>query len=104
MTLTVEPGCYFIDHLIDEALATDSPFKPFLNEEVLNDCRGFGGVRLEDVVAITEDGVENFTICPRTVKEVEGVMAGGNWPPTKDDDVLLMRKRLTDPTPLGSFG
>jgi len=101
MTLTVEPGLYFINHLIDDALKEGSPFKKYLNEDVLNDCRGFGGVRLEDVVAITKNGVENYTICPRTISEVESVMAGGKWPPTKDDDESLMRSRLTDPTPLG---
>jgi Xaa-Pro dipeptidase len=102
MTVTVEPGCYFIDHLLDEALADDSPLKPFLNAELLEEYRGFGGVRLEDVVAITAHGCVNYTLCPRTVKEIEHVMAGGKWPPTKDDSPELLRERLTDPTPLPS--
>lgn len=98
MTLTIEPGCYFIDHLIDFALSNDSDLRPFLNDEVLNSFRGFGGVRLEDVVLITKDGFENLTICPRTVEEVESVMNGGKWPPTKDSDPSLGRLRLTNAT------
>jgi len=50
MVLTVEPGIYFIDHLLDGALANDSPLKQFLNEDKLNEFRGFGGVRLEDTL------------------------------------------------------
>ena len=102
MTLTVEPGLYFIDHLIDEALADNSSLKQYLNEDILNQFRGFGGVRLEDVVAITEDGCDNFTICPRTIDEVEHVMNGGKWPPITDSDTSLMRSRLTDPAPSGN--
>jgi Xaa-Pro dipeptidase len=100
MTLTVEPGCYFINHLIDEAIKEGSTFKEFLNVRLLNEFRNFGGVRLEDVVAITEDSCENFTVCPRTVAEVEHVMNGGKWPPLKDDDVALKRTRLTECGPM----
>jgi Xaa-Pro dipeptidase len=100
MVLTVEPGCYFIDHLLDEALAND--FGQYLNAERLNEYRGFGGVRLEDVVTITDTGFINYTLCPRTVKEVEHVMAGGKWPPLQDEAPELGRKRLTDPNPMPS--
>jgi len=102
MTLTVEPGCYFIDHLLDEALAVDSPLKTYLNAELVEQFRGFGGVRLEDVVQVTADGCLNFTLCPRTINEVESVMAGGKWPPVKDEAPELRRARLCDPTPLPS--
>ena len=69
MTLTNEPGCYFINSLLDSALTKPTQAK-FLSEEVLSRFRGFGGVRLEDVVLVTADGVENLTTCPRTVDEV----------------------------------
>ncbi len=100
MTLTVEPGLYFIDHLIDEVTAEKSPLRQYLNVDELNKFRGFGGVRLEDVVQITEDGCTNYTICPRTVEEVEMVMSGGKWPPLKDAAPELRRSRLTNPQTL----
>lgn len=75
MFLTVEPGCYFIDHLLDAALA-DPARACFLVPATLARFRGFGGVRLEDDVLVTEDGCENFTHCPRTVEDIEAVLAG----------------------------
>lgn len=44
--------------------------------EELARFRGFGGVRLEDDVVVTEDGVRNLTNCARTVEDVEAVMDG----------------------------
>lgn len=101
MTLTVEPGCYFIDHLLDEALDPSNELSKYLNADMINnEYRGFGGVRLEDVVQVTDDGFCNFTTCPRTIEEVEHVMSGGKWPPTTDAAPELGRKRLTNPSPL----
>ena len=108
MVLTVEPGCYFIDHLLDEAMEEGSPLAPFLNKELINaEYRGYGGVRLEDVVTVTAkvpcgtdrgySCVRNFTLCPRTVKEVEMVMPGGKWPPIVDEAPELRRLLLTKP-------
>lgn len=96
MVLTVEPGCYFIDHLMDEALQDDSPLRPYLNATKLREYRGWGGVRLEDVVTVTDDGFVNLTLCPRTVSEVEHVMNGGKWPPIHDEAPELGRVRLTN--------
>jgi Xaa-Pro dipeptidase len=101
MILTVEPGCYFIAHLLDQAL-TNELFRPYLNAAKIDEYRGFGGVRLEDVVHVTASGIDNFTLCPRTIAEVESVLAGGKWPPVKDEAPELKRSRLTDPTPLPS--
>jgi Xaa-Pro dipeptidase len=44
MVITVEPGCYFIDFLIERALATPEHAK-FINKDVLARFRGTGGVR-----------------------------------------------------------
>jgi len=83
MVITLEPGCYFVDILLDQALADPNQAK-FLNSDRIKDFRGFGGVRLEENVAITEDGCQDLTTCPRAVSEVIDVMSGKPWPPTKD--------------------
>ena len=75
MVITVEPGIYFIDILLDQGLS-DPSLSRFINAEALARFRGFGGVRLEDDVVITTTGVRNMTRCPRTVEDVEAVMAG----------------------------
>jgi Xaa-Pro dipeptidase len=102
MVLTVEPGCYFIDHLLDGAVQ-NRLLSLHLRADRLQEYRGYGGVRLEDVIWIPPEGeCVNFTLCPRTISEVEFVMAGGNWPPTVDGAPELRRLDLTKPiSPLG---
>ena len=73
--ITDEPGCYFIPALIDkwraEHLHTD-----FLNYDVIETFKDFGGIRLEDDILITPDG-SRFTgekRIPITLEEVEQFM------------------------------
>ncbi|KAG5900256.1 hypothetical protein JTB14_018235 [Gonioctena quinquepunctata] len=77
MFLTVEPGCYFIDPLLDQALANPKQSQ-FLVPKVLERFRGFGGVRIEDDVMVTKDGIVNLTKVPRTVQEIEDWIAHKN--------------------------
>jgi Xaa-Pro aminopeptidase len=53
--LTVEPGIYFIPALIDRWRA-DSTCANFINFDALDAYRDFGGIRLEDNVAVTDTG------------------------------------------------
>ncbi|RUP43978.1 peptidase M24, structural domain-containing protein [Jimgerdemannia flammicorona] len=76
MVVTVEPGIYFCDFMIDPVLS-DPDTARFINREVLARYRSVGGVRIEDDVLITEDGFENLTTVPRSIEEIERIMAQG---------------------------
>ena len=75
MVLTVEPQCNFIDHLLDKAF-NNPQLSCFLVADRINDYRGFGGVRIEEVVIVTETGMEVISNVPRTVEDVESWMSG----------------------------
>lgn len=36
----------------------------------------FGGIRIEDNIIVTKDGVLNLTDCPKEIDEIEAIMAG----------------------------
>lgn len=78
MVITVEPGFYFVDYLIESALA-DPDKARFIVAERLEELRPVGGVRIEDDILVTADGCRVLTRVPRTVEEVEAVMAGEAW-------------------------
>lgn len=99
MVLTNEPGCYFIDALLDKALADPTKAK-FINNEILQKFRKSGGVRLEDVIWVTENGPESLSTCPRTIEEIESVIEGGSWPP-KEDKAPFLKRRWTKLAPNG---
>ena len=56
--LTIEPGIYVIDMLLDDLSAAG---KAMLNRSRIDWLRPFGGVRIEDNVRVRDDGVENLT-------------------------------------------
>ena len=57
--LTIEPGLYVIDMLIDNLKGT--PGFDFINQDRLDWLRPYGGIRIEDNVRVTDDGCENLT-------------------------------------------
>ena len=73
MVITVEPGVYFIDANLLPAMK-DEKVNKYLNVEKVAKFMNFGGVRIEDDVLVTENGMENLTLCPRTVEDIERVM------------------------------
>eukprot|EP00730_Choanoeca_flexa_P018336 TRINITY_DN8908_c0_g1_i1.p2 TRINITY_DN8908_c0_g1~~TRINITY_DN8908_c0_g1_i1.p2 ORF type:complete len:235 (+),score=62.90 TRINITY_DN8908_c0_g1_i1:908-1612(+) len=95
MVLTVEPGIYFIESQVEEVLASEDWAQFVDDRQRMEQLKSFGGVRIEDVVIITKDGFDNLSQVPRTVEEVEAVMAGGAWPPTEDKAPEL-RRTFTD--------
>jgi Xaa-Pro dipeptidase len=57
--LTIEPGLYVIDMLIENLAGT--PGRELINQEKLDWLRPYGGIRIEDNVRVLEDGCENLT-------------------------------------------
>jgi len=80
MVVTIEPGCYFRDFLIEGQIPKEFyEFElKYLNVEKIKEYQAeVSGVRIEDVVLVTETGCENLSHdIPRTVEEIEKCMAG----------------------------
>jgi Xaa-Pro aminopeptidase len=77
LVLTVEPGIYFIPDLIDQ-FRSEGKFMDFVNYDKLETYKDFGGIRIEDDILVTEEG--NRVLgkpIPKTIEEVEAVMAKG---------------------------
>ncbi|KAF7726707.1 hypothetical protein EC973_008481 [Apophysomyces ossiformis] len=73
MVVTVEPGLYFNDSVLDLWLKHPG-CKKYFNTQVLEKYRPVGGVRIEDTVVITSDGIDNLTIVPKEVEVIEKMM------------------------------
>lgn len=74
--MTDEPGIYFIPDLIDDWRA-QGLHKDFINYELVETYKDFGGIRLEDDILITADGCRFLgdKIIPYHPADVEAFMA-----------------------------
>jgi Xaa-Pro aminopeptidase len=72
--LTVEPGIYFIPALIDQWKA-EGKFTDFINYDIVESYKDFGGIRIEDDVLVTDTGARVLgKPIPKTVEEIETLM------------------------------
>jgi len=71
--ITVEPGIYFIPELIDRWKA-DQKNLQYINYEMVETYRNFGGIRIEDDVLVTDTGHRVLgKKIPKTITEVEEI-------------------------------
>ena len=73
--MTIEPGIYFIPELIDIWKA-ENKLADFINYDIVESYKDFGGIRIEDDILVTADGYRVLgTHIPKTVAEIEAMMA-----------------------------
>lgn len=71
--VTVEPGIYFIDPLI-EKWHSEGRYRDFIDYREVIKFRGLGGIRIEDNVAVTEDGHKIIgNPIPKSVEDVQNL-------------------------------
>ena len=72
--VTVEPGIYFVPALIDK-WRSEKKFTDFINYEMVEKYKDFGGIRIENNIFVTADGHRVLgEEIPRTVKDIEEAM------------------------------
>jgi Xaa-Pro aminopeptidase len=75
MVITNEPGIYFIPVLIDQ-WQKENLHTEFINYDKVREYIGFGGIRLEDDILITEDGCRVLgKRLPIYTEDIEAIMA-----------------------------
>lgn len=73
--MTIEPGIYFIPQLI-EKWESENILTDFINYDKVKEYIGFGGIRVEDDVLVTETGSRVLgKPIPKTIEDIENAMA-----------------------------
>lgn len=74
--ITVEPGLYIVPAILeDEAVA--GPLRHLVDLERARDWYGFGGIRIEDDILITDNGPEYLTDVPKDPDAIEALVGSG---------------------------
>lgn len=72
--MTIEPGIYFIPELID-IWKSENKLAEFINYDVVETYKDFGGIRIEDDILVTAGGYRVLGMpIPKTVEEIEKIM------------------------------
>lgn len=71
--VTVEPGLYFVESLLFPEQLTEA--HQFVDFGVVQRLMPLGGVRIEDAVLVEEHGHRNLTTAPKSIVDIEAVMA-----------------------------
>ena len=75
--MTVEPGLYFVDALMDQ-WAAERRHEAFVAYDTIDGWRGTGGVRIEDDIVVTADGCRILgPAIPKRAEDVEAEVQAG---------------------------
>ena len=88
--VTMEPGIYFIDQLLDEARGDARA--AHINWSRVGSLSKFGGIRIEDDLAVTRTGCENLTrdaFARQSLKRPARMESGARRPPIESLEIQI---------------